>query len=70
MDDTTLRNLETKLRYLRSLQERREEGAPRHGKPGKLTPSGGPWKLPGPWRRWEDLYRPYRPRRRTRATVA
>lgn len=39
MDDTTLRNLETKLRYLRSLQERREEVLRAMESQGKLTPA-------------------------------
>lgn len=39
MDDTTLRTLETKLRYLRSLQERREEVLRAIESQGNLTPA-------------------------------
>ena len=38
MDDTTLRNLETRLNYLRNLQERREEVCHSIESQGKLTP--------------------------------
>ena len=71
MDDTTLRNLETKLRYLRSLQERREEVLRAMESQGKLTPAlRRAVEAAGTLAEVEDLYRPYRPKRRTRATVA
>ena len=71
MDDTTLRNLETKLRYLRSLQERREEVLRAMESQGKLTPAlRRAVEAAGTLAEGEDLYRPYRPKRRTRATVA
>lgn len=71
MDDTTLRNLETKLRYLRSLQERREEVLRAMESQGKLTPAlRRAMEAAGTLAEVEDLYRPYRPKRRTRATVA
>lgn len=71
MDDTTLRNLETKLRYLRSLQERREEVLRAMESQGKLTPAlRQAVEAAGTLAEVEDLYRPYRPKRRTRATVA
>lgn len=71
MDDTTLRNLETKLRYLRSLQERREEVLRAMEHQGKLTPAlRQAVEAAGTLAEVEDLYRPYRPKRRTRATVA
>ena len=71
MDDTTLRNLETKLRYLRSLQERREEVLRAMESQGKLTPAlRRAVEAAGTLAEVADLYRPYRPKRRTRATVA
>ena len=71
MDDTTLRNLETKLRYLRSLQARREEVLRAMESQGKLTPAlRRAVEAAGTLAEVEDLYRPYRPKRRTRATVA
>ncbi len=71
MDDTTLRNLETKLRYLRSLQERREEVPRAMESQGKLPPAlRRAVEAAGTLAEVEDLYRPYRPKRRTRATVA
>ena len=71
MDDTTLRNLETKLRNLRSLQERREEVLRAMESQGTLTPAlRRAVEAAGTLAEVEDLYRPYRPKRRTRATVA
>ena len=71
MDDTTLRNLETKLRYLRSLQERREEVLRAMESQGKLTPAlRRAVEAAGTLSEVQDLYRPYRPKSRTRATVA
>ena len=71
MDDTTLRNLEERLQYLRNLDERRETVRNSINEQGKLTPElaaalDGAKTLS----ELEDLYRPYKPKRRTRATVA
>ena len=71
MDDTTLRNLETRLNYLRNLQTRKEEILRSIESQGKLTPElaeaiDGAAMLA----ELEDLYRPYKQKRRTRATVA
>ena len=71
MDDTTLRNLETRLNYLRNLQERKEEVLKSIENQGKLTEElkasvNGAVTLA----EVEDLYRPYKQRRRTRATMA
>ena len=71
MDDTTLRTLETRLGYLRNLQERRDEVKNAIGNQGKLTPElaeaiDGAATLA----EVEDLYRPYKQKRRTRASVA
>lgn len=63
--------METKLRYLRSLQERREEVLRAMESQGKLTPAlRRAVEAAGTLAEVEDLYRPYRPKRRTRATVA
>lgn len=71
MDDTTLRTLETKLRYLRSLQERREEVLRAIESQGNLTPAlRQAVEAASTLAEVEDLYRPYRPKRRTRATMA
>ena len=71
MDDTTLRNLEERLNYLRGLQERRETVKNAIAEQGKLTEElsraiDGAATLA----EVEDLYRPYKQKRRTRATMA
>ncbi len=71
MDDTTLRSLEERLNYLRSLQERRETVKNSISEQGKLTEElaaaiDGAATLA----EVEDLYRPYKQKRRTRATIA
>ena len=71
MDDTALRALETRLAYLRNLQERKEEVLKAIEGQGKLTEEltlaiSNSQTLA----EVEDLYRPYKQKRRTRATVA
>ena len=71
MDDTTLRNLETRLTYLRNLQERREEVIKSIDSQGKLTEElSAAIAAAKTLAEVEDLYRPYKQKRRTRATVA
>ncbi len=71
MDDTTLRNLETRLQYLRSLEERRENVVLSIEKQGKLTPAlQSAIASAATLAELEDLYRPYKPKRKTRASVA
>ena len=71
MDDTTLRTLETRLQYLRSLQERRESVLGSIEEQGKLTDELRAAIENAPTlAELEDLYRPYKPKRRTRATIA
>ena len=71
LDDVTLRNLEDRLNYLRKLDERRGEIAALIEAQGKLTP-----EITAALDRavtlveLEDIYRPYRPKRKTRASVA
>ena len=71
MDDTTLRTLEERLAYLRSLQERRETVKASIEEQGKLTEElAAAIDNAKTLAEVEDLYRPYKPKRRTRATVA
>lgn len=71
MDDTTLRQLETRLQYLRNLSQRKEEIIRAIDTQGKLTQElSDKIKNAGTLAEAEDLYRPYKQKRRTRATVA
>ncbi len=71
MDDEVLRNFEQRLGYLRSFEKRREEIRTAIDEQGKLTPEIetmlGNAKILS---ELEDIYRPFRPKRRTRAGVA
>ena len=71
MDDTTLRNLETRLNYLRNLAQRKEEILGSIESQGKLTEElAQAIENAATLAEAEDLYRPYKQKRRTRATVA
>ena len=71
MDDTTLRTLETRLTYLRNLQTRRDEIKKSIENQGKLTAElEAAIDAACTMTEVEDLYRPYKQKRRTRATVA
>ena len=71
MDDTALRNLETRLNYLRNLQERKEEVLRSIEGQEKLTEELEKQIMAAQTlAEVEDLYRPYKQKRRTRATVA
>ena len=71
MDDTTLRTLETRLQYLRNLQERKQEVIKSIDSQEKLTEELEKAILDAKTlAEVEDLYRPYKQKRRTRATVA
>ena len=71
MDDTTLRNLETRLNYLRNLQERKGEVLKSIENQGKLTDElSAVIEKATTLAEVEDLYRPYKQKRRTRATIA
>ena len=71
MDDTTLRNLETRLTYLRNLQERRDEVKRSIENQGKLTEElSAAIDAAATMTEVEDLYRPYKQKRRTRGSVA
>ena len=71
MDDTVLRTLETRLTYLRNLQERRDEVKKSIENQGKLTENlSAAIDNAATLAEVEDLYRPYKQKRRTRASVA
>ncbi len=71
MDDTALRKLEDRLRYLRNLAKRREEVLAAIDGQGKLTEElAAAIENAATLAEVEDLYRPYKQKRRTRATVA
>jgi len=71
MDDTTLRNLETRLTYLRNLQQRREEVKKSIENQGKLTQElSAAIDAAATMTEVEDLYRPYKQKRRTRGSMA
>ena len=71
LDDTQLRKLEERLGYLRELEDRRAVVLKSVEEQGKLTPdlarsiNGAVTKV-----ELEDLYAPYRPKRRTKAQMA
>ena len=71
MDDTALRTLEERLGYLRGLAERRESVKKAIEAQGKLTDElSAAIDAAGTLAEVEDLYRPYKQKRRTRATIA
>lgn len=71
LDDTQLRTLETRLAYLRELEERRAAILSSIAEQGKLTEAlRGELLAADSKSRLEDLYLPYKPRRRTRAQLA
>ena len=71
MDDTILRDLETRLTYLRNLQTRRDEVKKAIEAQGKLTEElSAAIDAATTQAEVEDLYRPYKQKRRTRGSVA
>ena len=71
MDDATLRTLEERLQYLRNLEERRAAVKKSIVDQGKLTEElAAAIDSAKTLAEVEDLYRPYKQKRRTRATVA
>lgn len=71
LDDEVLRNLDERLKYLRNLEDRKNQVIASIAEQEKLTP-----ELERSIREAqtlvavEDLYRPYKPKRRTRAMIA
>jgi len=71
LDDAQLRTLEERLRYLRELDERRDAILAEIGAQGRLTGElEGQIRAADSKARLEDLYLPYKPKRRTRAQIA
>lgn len=71
LDDQILRNLDERLKYLRNLEERKEQIIASICAQEKLTPElEAKIKEAQTLVAVEDLYRPYKPKRRTRATIA
>ena len=71
LDDTQLRLLEERLRYLRELESRREAILASIEEQGKMTPQLKDAILRAEDKtHLEDLYLPYRPKRRTKAQIA
>ncbi len=71
LDDAQLRTLEERLRYLRELDERRDAILTEIGAQGKLTGElERQIRAADAKARLEDLYLPYKPKRRTRAQIA
>ncbi len=71
LSDEILRNLDERLKYLRNLEERKEEIIRLIDEQGKLTDEltikiAGTMVLS----ELEDIYRPFRPKKRTKATIA
>jgi uncharacterized protein len=71
LDDTQLRNLESRLQYLRELAERRDAVLEAIGAQGKLTPElQASIQAADTKARLEDIYLPYKQKRRTKAQIA
>ena len=71
MDDTALRTLADRLTYLRNLAQRRDEITRSIAAQEKLTDElSAAIQAAKTLAELEDLYRPYKPKRRTRATIA
>lgn len=71
LDDTALREFSTRLVYLRSLSEKKADIIRLIGEQDKLTPElEAAIQSAATLSELEDLYRPFRPKRRTRAAIA
>jgi len=71
LDDTTLRDIFDRLTYLRNLNDRREEVRRLIDEQGKLTDEiNAALDKAIKLAEIEDIYRPYKPKRRTRAMIA
>ena len=71
MDDVALRALDERLSYLRNLEKRKEDVLLLIGAQGKLTPElEAEIQSATQLQRVEDLYKPYRKKRMTRAQKA
>lgn len=71
LDDEVLRNLEQKLQYLRNLEERKQDVIRLISELGELTEEIKNEIIKAETlSRVEDIYLPFRPKKRTRATIA
>src|SRR5687767_10685056 len=71
LDDTQLRKLEERLGYLRELEDRRATVLKSIEEEGKLTPELAKWIAGAATKlELEDLYAPFKPKRRTKAQIA
>ncbi|PRP61544.1 RNA-binding transcriptional accessory protein, partial [Bacillus halotolerans] len=71
LDDSQLRALEERLRYLRELEERRESILKSINEQDKLTPELKTNIIEAETKhQLEDLYLPYKPKRRTKGQIA
>jgi uncharacterized protein len=71
LDEEQLRNVEERLNYLRNLETRRNEVINSIEEQGKLTPElAAALRAATKLQEVEDLYRPYKPKKRTRAMIA
>ncbi|KDO13732.1 transcription accessory protein [Vibrio metoecus] len=71
LDDTQLRNLDSRLAYLREMDDRRQTILKSIQEQGKLTPELEQAILSADSKnRLEDLYLPYKPKRRTKGQIA
>ncbi|HHI5411825.1 TPA: Tex family protein [Vibrio metoecus] len=71
LDDTQLRNLDSRLAYLREMDDRRQTILKSIQEQGKLTPELELAILSADSKnRLEDLYLPYKPKRRTKGQIA
>lgn len=71
LTDETIRDLEERLKYYRNLEEQREMVLRRIDEQGKLTDAlKESIEKAETLKELEDIYLPYRPKRRTRATIA
>ena len=71
LDDTTLRDLDDKLTYLRNIEKRKNEVKELISAQGKMTPEiEAAIDAAVTITEVDDIYRPFRPKRKTRASVA
>ncbi len=71
LDEEQIRAIEERIAYLRNLEERKETVLKSIAEQGKLTPElQAKIKAAQKLQEVEDLYLPYKPKRRTRATIA
>ena len=71
LDDTVLRDLDERLKYLRSLEQRKAEVSALIEAQGKLTPEiTEALNNAQILTEVEDIYRPFKPKRKTRASIA